>query len=113
MSAIPANPTAVALPSMTRLDYSAAFLSYLVPGLGQMIQGRGGKGLLFLVGVYSLFFYGMALGQWHNVYFGETATPAQERANYPRVLINLYNRPQFAGQFWIGIALWPSMYHYW
>ena len=42
---------------------TAAFLSYLVPGLGQIYQGRIGKGILFFVCVYTLFFYGMYLGQ--------------------------------------------------
>ena len=50
----------------------AAFLSYLVPGLGQIYQGRVAKGILFLVCVYGLFFYGMALGSWKNVYLGDT-----------------------------------------
>ena len=40
----------------------AAFLSYLVPGLGQVYQGRVGKGVLFLACIYVLFFYGNALG---------------------------------------------------
>src|SRR5262249_43749386 len=43
-------------------------LSLLVPGLGQIHQGRVGKGLLFLVCIYTLFFYGLALGHWKNVY---------------------------------------------
>src|SRR5213592_4932166 len=37
-------------------------LSLLVPGLGQIYQGRIGKGVLFLVCIYALFFYGMWLG---------------------------------------------------
>ena len=51
----------------------AGFLSYLVPGLGQIYQGRIGKGLLFLVCLYGMFFYGMALGSWKNVYLPDTA----------------------------------------
>jgi len=89
----------------------AAFLSYLVPGLGQIYQGRVAKGILFLVCVYGLFFYGMALGSWKNVYLGDT----MERNNpldLPRLLANLYNRPQFLGQFWVGIAAWPAILQY-
>src|SRR5438105_9940374 len=41
----------------------AGLLSYLIPGLGQIIQGRVGKGLLFLVCIYGLFFYGLYLGR--------------------------------------------------
>src|SRR6188508_3427687 len=40
----------------------AGFLSYLVPGLGQVYQGRFGKGVLFFACIYVLFFYGNALG---------------------------------------------------
>src|SRR5437763_670048 len=49
-----------------RPDPFAALLSYLVPGLGQIYQGRVGKGVLFLVCLYALFFYGMFLGRWSN-----------------------------------------------
>src|SRR5438046_5927542 len=54
----------------TPVEYAplAALLSYLVPGLGQVSQGRVGKGVLFFVCVTSLFFYGMYLGSWSNVY---------------------------------------------
>jgi hypothetical protein len=92
-------------------DVPAAALSYLVPGLGQIYQGRFGKGLLFLVCLYGLFFYGMFLGSWSNVYLPNTA----ERNNpwhLWRPLANVYNRLQFAGQFWIGAAAWPAVWQY-
>ncbi len=85
-----------------------ALLSYLVPGLGQIVQGRVGKGLLFLVSLYGLFFYGLYLGNWHNVYVPETARvdrPAQSN----RLLDSLTDRARFAGQFWIGAAAWPAI----
>src|ERR1700681_1960375 len=44
------------------------FLSYLIPGLGQISQGRIGKGLLFMVGLLGLFHVGEAMGNWQNVY---------------------------------------------
>jgi hypothetical protein len=89
----------------------AGFLSYLVPGLGQLCQGRISKGLFFLVSVYGLFFSGMALGDWKNVYIPDTArqNPAW---NLPPLFGNIYNRPQFAGQFWIGVAAWPAIWQY-
>ena len=37
-------------------------LSFLVPGLGQIYQGRVSKGILFLLCIYGLFFYGLWLG---------------------------------------------------
>lgn len=92
-------------------DVLAAFLSYLVPGLGQIYQRRVAKGLLFMVCLYAMFFYGMWLGSWCNVYLPDTA----ERNNpwrLTRPLANLYNRLQFAGQFWIGIAAWPAIWQY-
>src|SRR5262245_24302611 len=50
----------------------AALLSFLVPGLGQLSQGRLSKGLFFLVSLYGLFFTGMYLGDWKNVYLPDT-----------------------------------------
>src|SRR5947209_7471117 len=91
----------------------AGLLSYLVPGLGQIYQGRVGKGLLFMVCLLGLFFYGMALGSWKNVYLADTAgAPGNNPWNLPLPAANVYNRPQFAGQFWIGVAAWPAIYQY-
>jgi TM2 domain-containing membrane protein YozV len=94
-----------------KLDPFAAVLSYLVPGLGQIYQGRMAKGSLFLVCLYALFFYGMYLGQWSNVFLADTAD-ANPAWRLPRWATNLYNRPHFAGQFWIGAAAWPAIWHY-
>lgn len=112
----------------------AAVLSYLVPGLGQIVQGRVGKGLLFLVSLYTLFFYGLFLGQGHaavkmdddrvveyqlssNVYLptAEDRNPGQpilSRDSWQRLALDLYNRPQFLGQFWMGIVVWPALWQY-
>ncbi|HLJ92167.1 MAG TPA: DUF6677 family protein [Gemmataceae bacterium] len=92
----------------------AGFLSYLVPGLGQIYQRRIGKGLLFLVCLYSMFFYGMALGSWKNVYLPDTSRDRNLNPwNLPAPVANVYNRLHFAGQFWIGAAAWPAIYQYW
>jgi hypothetical protein len=106
----------------------AGVLSYLVPGLGQIYQGRVAKGLLFLVCLYGLFFTGMAMGDWKNVYLpdmarvpgpdGEPNNPHDWENNVWKLptpltfLANIYNRPHFAGQFWIGIAAWPAIWQY-
>jgi hypothetical protein len=105
-------------------DFRAAFLSYLVPGLGQVYQGRVGKGVLFLVGLYALFFYGMWMGQWKNVFLPNTSNLE------PIYLINkggagagglplprgiptaLGYRPHFICQFGIGVAAWPAIIQY-
>ena len=101
----------------------AAVLSYLVPGVGQIYQGRIGKGILFFICVYTLFFFGMYMGRWSNVFAPDTT--AEERHFRLRLLgINflefdsaivgsLWKRPQFAGQFFVGVAAWPAIYQAW
>ena len=88
-----------------------AVLSYLVPGLGQICQGRVAKGLLFFFCLYALFFYGMALGSWENVYLPDTARNIPQ-SRIPPLVTNMYNRLPFVGQFWIGVAAWPALYQY-
>ncbi len=108
----------------------AALLSYLVPGLGQIVQGRVGKGLLFLVCLYTLFFYGLFLGQGQaavveegkekiyqlnsNVYLPLSEDRFQPGPNSQpqRLALDLYHRPQFLGQFWMGIVVWPAIWQY-
>jgi hypothetical protein len=113
----PDPPNAPKPPSVVRV-YSplAGLLSYLVPGLGQIYQGRVAKGVLFLVCLYGLFFAGMAMGQWQNVYLVDNALDADPWTNnplhLPRPVANLYNRLHFAGQFWIGVAAWPALWQY-
>jgi hypothetical protein len=46
----------------------AAFLAWLVPGLGHFYQGRTGKGVLFFVCILGTFFYGLYIGQGRVVY---------------------------------------------
>jgi TM2 domain-containing membrane protein YozV len=104
-----ASPRGPAAPPF-RPDPTAAVLSFLVPGLGQIAQGRVGKGVLFLVCLYGMFFYGMFLGQWSNVFLADTA---EANTRLPRWAANLYNRPHYAGQFWMGVVAWPALWHYW
>lgn len=92
------------------MDYLAGVLSYLVPGLGQITQGRVSKGLLYLVSLYSLFFYGMYLGSMKNVYLPDYHR--EERGTLTRLASDLYARFQFVGQFPIGIVVWPAIYQY-
>jgi hypothetical protein len=61
--------------------------------------------------LYALFFGGMAMGDWKNVYIPDTARH-NPTWNLPNPVINIYNRPQYAGQFWIGIAAWPAIWQY-
>ena len=48
----------------------------------------------------------------HNVYLPDTAGPTNNPFNLPRFAANLYNRPQFLGQFWVGVAAWPALWQY-
>lgn len=46
----------------------AAFVGWLVPGWGHILQGRIGKGLLFSTCVIGLFLWGYAMGHGRVVY---------------------------------------------
>src|SRR5438477_11346347 len=103
------NPPTTPPPPPIKLDYVAGLLSYLVPGLGQLTQGRIRKGLLFLISLYALFFYGMYLGKWQNVYLPDYN---RDERGLSRVASDIYSRFQFVGQFPIGMVAWPSVYQY-
>src|SRR5713226_691076 len=109
----PEYPMTSSRPSHSLL---AGFLSYLIPGLGQIYQGRVAKGALFMVCLYGLFFYGMYLGDWKNVYLPDSAAinplPLKWLGRAERVVTDLYNGRHFAGQFWIGVAAWPAIWQY-
>lgn len=96
-------------PPPIKLDYVAGLLSYLIPGLGQLTQGRVRKGLLFLISLYALFFYGMYLGRWQNVYLPDNN---REERGLSRLASDIYSRFQFVGQFPIGMVAWPALYQY-
>jgi TM2 domain-containing membrane protein YozV len=124
----PKSPAKIPPPPPPDNAVLGALLSFLIPGLGQVLQGRIGKGLLFFVCVYSLFFYGMYLGSGSvtlhpspertehyqvtgNVYLPDTADK-NNPWGLPRPVANVYNRPQYLGQFWVGIVAWPAIYQY-
>jgi hypothetical protein len=126
MSSVAASPPYKPLTAARQFSPLAAFLSYLFPGLGQIYQGRIAKGVLFFVCIYSLYFYGMYLGSGtrtvdgrtyrvnSNVYLPEAVDRpgGKENSSLPRWVTNVYNRPQFAGQFWVGVAAWPAIWQY-
>jgi hypothetical protein len=87
---------------------AAAVLSYLIPGLGQLYQGRYGKGILFMISLLGMFMLGQAMGEWQNV-FVPRETGQGQRGN---LLQSLITRWHYAGQFWIGVAAWPALGHY-
>jgi len=93
------------------IDWFAGFLSYLIPGFGQIYQRRYAKGILFFLSLFALFFYGMWMGQGKNVYLPDTNVK-NNMVFTSKPLGDLENRPHFIGQFWIGIAAWPAIVQY-
>jgi hypothetical protein len=89
----------------------AGVLSYLVPGLGQIYQGRLAKGILFFVCLYGLFFYGLYLGNGQNVYI-ETPAEGGRLARDQKLFQVFLDRARFLGQMWIGVAAWPAVLQY-
>jgi hypothetical protein len=98
-------------------------LSYLVPGLGQICQGRVGKGVLFMVSLLGLFHLGQAMGEWKNVYIPVTDNLqwddrfADQKNQFriqrlQKLPSSLYQRWHYLGQFWIGIPAWPALWQY-
>lgn len=109
-SSAPRQPASATSPH--RSDYLAALLSYLIPGLGQIYQGRFGKGLMFAACLLGMFFYGMRLGEWKNVYLPNQGEVTGIGSGLPGPLKYAIHRLPFAGQFWIGVAAWPAILHY-
>jgi TM2 domain-containing membrane protein YozV len=99
------------------LDPLAGLLSYLVPGLGQVMQGRIGKGVLFFVCLYGLFFYGLYLSSWRSVWLADCRNLPDVQVPFlnkqlPGTLKDLSYRKGFVAQFFIGSAAWPAVVQY-
>jgi hypothetical protein len=77
----------------------AAFLAWLVPGLGHFYQGRNAKGALYLVSILGLFFLGLYLGNWQVVYWS-WVNPLVDPENF---------RLYYVGQFFAGLAALPAL----
>src|SRR5262245_35136105 len=58
-----------------------------------------------------MFFYGLSLGHCNNVYLPDLSAESNPW-DLPPLLADLWNRPQFLGQFWIGVAAWPAVHQY-
>jgi hypothetical protein len=104
-------------PPIRQYSLTAGFLSYLVPGLGQIYQGRTGKGALFMACLLGLFCAGNAMGGWRNVYLPDESgfpdtTLLAGRFKLHGPVKAIFWRWQFLGQFWIGVAAWPALWQY-
>lgn len=105
-----------------RIRLTAALLGFTVPGLGQIYQGiigkdrnRLSKGIFFLASLWGMFFGGMWLGEWKNVYLPPVSKVKPVKVlswQLPNFAGDLYTRLHYAGQFWVGAAAWPALYHY-
>ncbi|MFO0813148.1 MAG: DUF6677 family protein [Gemmatales bacterium] len=112
----------------------AALLSFAVPGLGQIVQGYLGsnfvrlvKGCLFLIIIWGMFFFGFVKSHYRNVYLPHVQEVylAEDQGRgrlgksanilgraLPPFPGNLWNRPQYIMQFWVGVPAWPAMWNY-
>ena len=77
----------------------AALLAYLIPGLGHLYQGRTGKGILYGVCILGLYFVGLAMGEWRNVYW-RWVSPVQDSERFC-----FY----YLGQFFVGLPALPAL----
>src|SRR5690348_13934746 len=78
---------------------TAAFLAWLVPGLGHVYQGRVGKGILYAVCILSLYAIGFVMGEGKIVYWR---------------WVNPLNNPEkfclyYLGQFFVGLPALPAL----
>ncbi len=77
----------------------AAFLAWLIPGLGHYYQGRKGKAWLYAICILGLYFVGFAMGQGKIVYWR---------------WVNPLNNPEkfclhYIGQFFVGLPALPAL----
>jgi len=77
----------------------AAFLAWLVPGLGHFYQGRTAKGVLFAVCILGTFLYGLYIGNGQVVY--ASTTPS------------LLTRWQYIFQLGVGLPAAPAAVQAW
>jgi hypothetical protein len=77
----------------------AAFLAWLVPGLGHIYQGRTGKGVLFFVCIVGTFIYGLCIGQGRVVYASTADVFSRE----------FLERWQYICQVGVGLPALPAL----
>jgi hypothetical protein len=77
----------------------AAFLAWLVPGLGHIYQGRTGKGVLFFVCIVGTFLYGLYIGEGRVVY--ASTAPVFSR--------QFLERWQYLCQVGVGLPALPAL----
>ena len=109
MSSEPAPPISHTPPEPSVL---AAFLSFLIPGLGQIYQRRYAKGILFMVCLLGMFFLGQAMGQWQNVHLPRDDGGGMGQRRTIGIVGSITGRWHYMGQFWIGVASFPALWQF-
>jgi hypothetical protein len=79
----------------------AAFLAWLMPGLGHVYQGRTGKGVLFFVCIVGTFIYGEYIGRGRVVY--ASTAPVFSRK------LQFLERWQYLCQVGVGLPALPAV----
>jgi len=79
--------------------YLAAFLAWLMPGLGHAYQGRRGKGLLYFLCIFLLYAVGLYLGDGKIVYW-RWVNPLRNGEDF---------RLAYLSQFWVGLGAFPAL----
>jgi hypothetical protein len=92
----PSNPAAKV---DLRNPYLAAFLAWLVPGLGHAYQGRRGKAALYFVCIVGLFVLGLIVGDGKVVYW-RWVNPMRDAENF---------RVSYIFQFFAGLPALPAL----
>jgi TM2 domain-containing membrane protein YozV len=80
----------------------AAFLAWLVPGLGHLYQGRTGKGILFAVCIIGTFLFGLYIGEGKVVYAADVLPSRQ-----------FFSRWQYVCQVGAGLPALPAYVQAW
>ena len=78
-----------------KISWLAALLTFLVPGAGQLYQGRVFKAAVYFFGILGLYFAGMRMGDWKAVYIHRP--PAHERIR------GKHHTLQFLAQAGVGL----------
>src|SRR4051794_19364173 len=86
-------------PVLLHNRYIAAFLAWLVPGLGHIYQGRTAKGILYAVCILSLYFLGFVMGEGKIVYW-RWVNPMQSPDKFCL---------HYVGQFFVGLPALPAL----
>jgi hypothetical protein len=89
----------------------AALLAFLIPGTGHLYQGRHLKAGIYFGGILSLFFAGMALGDWQPVYsqVAYASRPGTLQMQPREAKLHTNSSIGYAAQFFVGLPAIPSL----